>query len=157
MTLRSAGEYCDKSAEAMRMMARRGRFPVIKMGKSILIDKLELDRALGLQPIQEEEQRIVEMALTIIRRESEAGAFLYFIASGDTVKIGTTNDIEKRLGALQTSSPVPLQLLASVTGDRDMERALHRAFIGYRESGEWFRYEGPVRQLVEIIIGENRQ
>jgi len=46
-TLKQAGQYCGgKSAEAMRMMARHGKIPVIKLGKSLLIDRIDLDNCL---------------------------------------------------------------------------------------------------------------
>ena len=44
MTLAEAGRYCGgRSAEAMRKLAQRGRIPVIKLGKSLLMDKLDID------------------------------------------------------------------------------------------------------------------
>lgn len=47
LTLAQAGEYCGgRSAEAMRMMARRGRFRVIKQGASTFVDRLDLDQAM---------------------------------------------------------------------------------------------------------------
>lgn len=46
-TLAEAGEYCGgRSAEAMRAMARRGRIRVIKMGKRLLMDRLDIDKAM---------------------------------------------------------------------------------------------------------------
>lgn len=47
LSLGEAGDYCaGRSAEAMRMMARRGRFKIIKMGNSTVVDRLDLDRAM---------------------------------------------------------------------------------------------------------------
>lgn len=47
LTLAQAGEYCGgRSAEAMRMMARRGRIQIIKQGARTLIDRLDIDRAM---------------------------------------------------------------------------------------------------------------
>jgi hypothetical protein len=46
-TLAEAGEYCGgRSAEAMRMMARRGRIRVIKMGKRLMMDRMDIDQAM---------------------------------------------------------------------------------------------------------------
>lgn len=45
LTLAQAGQYCGgRSAEAMRMMARRGRIHVTKQGARTLVDRLEIDR-----------------------------------------------------------------------------------------------------------------
>lgn len=51
--LKHAGLYCGgKTAEAMRMLARRGRIPVIKQGKSLLMDKVDIDRAMAEQKLE---------------------------------------------------------------------------------------------------------
>lgn len=71
---------------------------------------------------------------------SSPGAHLYFIQSGDTgpVKIGRSNDALSRLCALQTSSPVRLQLLGVVSDGGYAENKLHRHFKALRLVGEWF-------------------
>ncbi len=76
----------------------------------------------------------------------------YFVASGENaVKIGVTDDVLSRMKALQTASPLPLRLLAVMPGDQETEYDLHRAFAALRISGEWFRFEGPLKRLVEGI------
>ncbi len=147
------------SGDAVRMMVRRGHLPYTFIGKRIFIDRFDLERTCGLESQQDGRekirlQEIIADASAAIKRVPESGKRVYFIASGDKVKIGITDNIRKRLTALQTSSPTPLRLLASVIGDRATECALHRAFAGYRASGEWFHYEGPVRQLVEMIANK---
>lgn len=52
LTLAQAGVYCgNRSVDAMRMMCRRGRIPVIKHGKSIFIDRLEIDKVMAASTI----------------------------------------------------------------------------------------------------------
>jgi hypothetical protein len=50
---------------------------------------------------------------------------VYFIRGGNAVKIGRTFNVEARQRALATGSAVPLELLAEVPGDRDLEAQLH--------------------------------
>lgn len=46
LCLAEAGEILGISAEAVRMMLRRGRIPYASMGRRIFIDRADLDRAL---------------------------------------------------------------------------------------------------------------
>lgn len=52
------------------------------------------------------------------------------------VKIGKTNDVAKRISALQIASPHRLRLIAWLVGD--IERDLHEMFVANRVRGEWF-------------------
>lgn len=75
---------------------------------------------------------------------------VYFIhAPGVGVKIGTSNNPEKRRQQLQTGMPVDLTLIGSVVGDYDLERTLHRRFRSVRVRGEWF--DEKIVPLCELI------
>ncbi|WP_078531189.1 GIY-YIG nuclease family protein [Streptomyces sp. PsTaAH-124] len=65
---------------------------------------------------------------------------VYLIGSPESplVKIGYTDNPERRLRHLQTGSPLPLQLLALFEGGCITEAALHRRFADKRRHGEWF-------------------
>lgn len=65
---------------------------------------------------------------------------VYLIGSSGSplVKIGCTDNPERRLRHLQTGSPLPLQLLALFEGGFLVEAALHRRFADKRRHGEWF-------------------
>lgn len=70
--------------------------------------------------------------------------YLYAISNGEQVKLGMSSDINKRLKALQTSSPSDLVLLwkyyiANTSKDAiKIEKTLHRACKEFRIRGEWF-------------------
>jgi hypothetical protein len=81
---------------------------------------------------------------------------VYFILNRDSnaIKIGRARDIEKRLKALQTASPVELELLKtiSLTSEaqaKGLEAALHGQFWHLRMQGEWFRAELPLIHYIE--------
>ncbi|MFJ1562502.1 GIY-YIG nuclease family protein [Streptomyces mirabilis] len=65
---------------------------------------------------------------------------VYLNGSPDSplVKIGWSDDPERRLRGFQTGSPVPLQLLAVFEGGHYVEAELHRRFADKRVHGEWF-------------------
>ena len=53
LTLREAGEYCGhRSAEAMRMMARRGRIRIIKQGRRTFMDRVDIDQAMEAMKVE---------------------------------------------------------------------------------------------------------
>lgn len=73
-------------------------------------------------------------------------AFVYFIINHElnSIKIGRAKNVEKRLKSLQTSSPVPLEIVKIIQVEgieeaRNMENSLHRRFSHLRMSGEWFK------------------
>lgn len=75
----------------------------------------------------------------------EAKAFVYAIQNKRTydVKIGVSEDVDKRIKTLQTGNadiltelfriPFPTKMKAF-----DMERALHKKYFVFRKNGEWF-------------------
>jgi len=65
---------------------------------------------------------------------------VYLIGSPDSplVKIGWTDNPERRLRHLQTGSPVPLKILAVFEGGAIVEAKLHCRFAEKRQHGEWF-------------------
>lgn len=67
------------------------------------------------------------------------------------IKIGSSNSVPGRLRNLQTSSPFPYRLLATISAGEDVEKAIHAALQDERERGEWFRYEGKTKALVDAM------
>lgn len=80
-------------------------------------------------------------------RKKRAGCDLYIIqmaVTGD-FKVGRTNDIERRLGEIQTSCPHKLRVILHAPGLGHEEKHVHRRLRTYRtrmRKGEWFREEG---------------
>ena len=70
--------------------------------------------------------------------------FVYLVSGAGLVKIGTSEQPHKRVCNIQTSSPVLIEAVAMFHGGRRVERALHRAFAGSRERGEWFNLRADV-------------
>lgn len=68
---------------------------------------------------------------------------VYFIESGQHIKIGLTTDVNKRLNTLQTGSPHPLRVVDTIEFENKkmaqlFERAFHDSFHSKRAEGEWF-------------------
>jgi hypothetical protein len=73
---------------------------------------------------------------------------VYFICAADgsnddgvgSVKIGTTIDVPRRLGQLQSVYRMKLKVLRIVPGGYAIEAWLHRRFSSLRTHGEWFKF-----------------
>lgn len=66
---------------------------------------------------------------------------VYFIRSGEYIKIGYTSDLPKRLSNLQTGNPHQLTVIHTILTRQaeEIEADLHEMFTEYHVSGEWFR------------------
>jgi DNA-binding XRE family transcriptional regulator len=76
---------------------------------------------------------------------------VYFIKQGDYVKIGFTNRFKIRLNNLQVSSPVKLEVLAIVEGDKNEEKNMHQKFKHICSNGEWFIYCDELKYYIDTL------
>lgn len=72
-------------------------------------------------------------------------------------KIGRTFNIERRLMAFQTASPVPIELIGTLAcADRAqavrLERDLHKYFGASRNLGEWFTFDHRKTKAVYALL-----
>jgi hypothetical protein len=84
----------------------------------------------------------------------EPRQYLYFIrAETGHIKIGISNSPTARLSALQTSSPVPLELLGLLccVDARAAEARLHSHFAHLRVQGEWFTPGGDLLDYIAAL------
>jgi hypothetical protein len=76
---------------------------------------------------------------------------IYFIRSGQYVKIGISARPWARLAEFQTANPEPLEMLAIGPGDFAFEAELHQLFGEHRGAGEWFRDNERIRAVVAFM------
>lgn len=81
-------------------------------------------------------------------------SFVYFISDGaGHIKIGVSSDPHRRMADLSNRSPSQtLDLLRTVPGGFDQERALHAHLAIYRRAGEWFIDCAEVRAAMEVCV-----
>lgn len=84
--------------------------------------------------------------------------FVYFILNQDSnaIKIGRAKDLEKRMKALQTSSPAKLKLIKFIQVEgsekaQELEQLLHQQFGGIRLAGEWFKAEENLLEYISSL------
>jgi len=73
-----------------------------------------------------------------------------------TVKIGRTTNLRRRLADIRHMSPVPLAILWTHPGGRELEGNLHRYFAKLRSHGEWFTFQDdPVEAVSQAVRDDN--
>lgn len=77
---------------------------------------------------------------------------VYFVQSGDFVKIGFASDVQKRVAELQTGSPHQLNVLAVLPDvDKSVEATCHRVFARNHFRGEWFRLDDDFLEAIAVL------
>ena len=85
---------------------------------------------------------------------------IYFVQAEiiGRIKIGYADaeNVGHRIAALQTASPLKLDVLALHPGGRDLEKSFHRRFSRDRIIGEWFLPSGDLMEGISEIRSRNR-
>lgn len=83
---------------------------------------------------------------------------IYFAERHGFLKIGTTKNITARIAAIDRGAQAiagmtlnPVNLLATMPGGGETERALHRLFADLRYEGEWFLFDEPLIAFVRAV------
>lgn len=75
--------------------------------------------------------------------------WIYFIRSGDAVKIGFATNVDARFSSIQTSNPNKIELLAKFPGSTEDEYKTHMMFRHLHIRGEWFRDDAAIREYIQ--------
>jgi hypothetical protein len=93
------------------------------------------------------------MKKKIVERPLAEEGVVYFVASGDFIKIGFSRSMKSRMQKFFTESPLPAILLHNEPGTFKTEKSLHRQFGHLRAKGEWFR---KTQELLDYIEERKR-
>ena len=78
------------------------------------------------------------------KRLAALGTVLYAVAVGDdTIKIGYTTDVVRRLDHLRSETSQPCRLLAIRFGTMDDEREVHQSLKDHRSHGREYYHPHP--------------
>jgi len=78
-------------------------------------------------------------------------SIVYFLGGAGLVKIGLSTTGMSRIQAIRQMSPVFLTLLATIPGDRRVERGIHQRFAALRTHGEWFKLDAQLAAFIQAI------
>lgn len=87
------------------------------------------------------------------RKDSKNVVYVIGAANSSRVKIGTTQELGRRLADIQRMSPDSLEVLWQTPGGYRLESALHKHFADRRVHGEWFDFAGdsPAKRVEEAV------
>lgn len=80
---------------------------------------------------------------------------IYVLRSDNLVKIGFSDELRRRVQAIISTVPVPVEFVGHMPGDRDMEKHLHDIFGASHFSGEWFVETPTMKAFFETILIPN--
>lgn len=131
-----AAGYCGVTPETFSRWVAAGTLPKAVIGRRW--DRKALGEA---------------MARLDVRPQFPTMSKVYFIESGDFIKIGVSGSPELRLKSLQTSSPNELKILATISGTDVEEKRIHHLFDQDRQQGEWFSKTPALTLYIEWLNG----
>jgi hypothetical protein len=77
-----------------------------------------------------------------------ATGYVYVVGFGSYIKIGWTRNPQQRLFEVQDGAPVRLTVYLIRPAIKSHEAELHDRFANQRLRGEWFDYEGALRDWI---------
>jgi hypothetical protein len=83
------------------------------------------------------------------------GDHVYFAEIGQAIKIGSSNNIRKRIAEFQPTVIEPIEILAFFPGTRALEHRLHDLFWGLRIRNELFRDDFDLRSFIGLAISKS--
>jgi hypothetical protein len=90
-------------------------------------------------------------AIRKIVKEDDKPGYVYFIKSGDFIKIGFSLNPAYRLCGIQTSNPLECEPLGVVQGSEKAERKIHFLFGHAHHRGEWFRVTPAILETISRV------
>lgn len=88
-------------------------------------------------------------------KSKDRKVFVYFLSAEEAgvVKIGVTDDLDRRIGSITRMSPLPLELLLAIPGDHKVESQMHERFKAQRLHGEWFSTtDGKILEFIAAYV-----
>lgn len=85
-------------------------------------------------------------------RPNDRVGHVYFVQSegpARSIKIGWSQDVDRRVLELQTANAFPLRVLGKIEGTLRDEAALHVRFAHLRLEAEWFRDDEEIHRYLE--------
>ena len=81
---------------------------------------------------------------------------IYFIQSGQYLKVGYTSNMKNRYRKYVTENPNQIKLIGQCKGGFDVEKRIHKQLAKWKHNREWFIFNDDVKLLIRDIIKENK-
>lgn len=95
------------------------------------------------------------LAKAQVKQTQVKGDYLYLIEGAGRVKIGRSQNPQRRLSTLQTGCPCDLRIWALASDSGHLEAWLHLRFAEHRLHGEWFNEDFAQYAMLSIPFGND--
>jgi len=85
----------------------------------------------------------------IRNKDNGCNTYVYFMQSGGYIKIGFSQNVNKRLESIQTGHPNKVKIKYKFKGGKHIEKFLHQTFKHKRSYGEWFHWCEEIEDFVK--------
>jgi hypothetical protein len=111
------------------------------------------NRKRALACIRQDQIELFESTINPNKIDKSKETYIYFIqiSPNGPIKIGLSNDVEKRRRNLTCAIPYDLNILGYIGGNQSLEKKLHKKFKTHYIRGEWFK---PHSEILAYIRGE---
>jgi len=77
---------------------------------------------------------------------------IYFISTGEEIKVGFTQDVAARVADLQTGNHKKLRVEETFVSYREAEKMIHQRFKADHLAGEWFSRSFEMEELMADLM-----
>lgn len=90
------------------------------------------------------------LSWTVQEIESGPDGFVYFLRSGEFVKIGRSTRLDMRIRTLRIQLPFPIRIINAFPCEdsRKAEKHFHEHYEPFRSNGEWFKLDDRIDETV---------
>ncbi len=131
---------------------RVGKGPRIRLPDPAIVGDAAFNRAYAAAARGETVRISSSDKLPTYSLDKGAVGYVYFLRCGDTVKIGFSKSVPKRVKSLSAATPHETEIVKVIPGTTQTERYFHAHFSAYRQKGEWFRLEGELAAFLAMQV-----
>lgn len=113
------------------------------------MDNLNLQQEYQMERFNKSLERISNVKL-----EKSKGKYIYVLKCDKYYKIGIASNINSRLNTLQCGNPFEIEVILATRNAKakELEKALHDAFIEFKHKREWFMLENDFVEKLKVFI-----
>ena len=118
-----------------------------------MISKEDVERyAFGIVDRRETEGELWYSILKSYDFDQNTNSCVYFIRQGDAIKIGITDELDRRFAQIKTSAAVACKIENAVYTHhgRTLERKLHQSLAFYNSHLEWFVLPPSIENMLFV-------
>lgn len=120
--------------------------PLYKCKNQVLFDEFEKQKGKTI------ERHLEDLSRHRPERDNKGQIYVIGNLYHGLIKIGFSINPEKRISGIQVGCPFRVSLLKVFDGTMKQEKKLHKKYRRYNTNGEWFKYEGELKEVLQLTM-----